>query len=424
MKTVNRFRCTFGATMNWPLFVARRLSVSGKGSFSRSIVRLAIVAVALSSAVMLIAISTVSGFQSGIKNKVIGINGDLVIDDISNTEGSEPVPMGEKQLAFTSDIQSVQGVQSVSVCAVRPCIVKGENEIEGMVAKGVSGGYDFSYLKNQIKRGTVPDFAEDSLTAVISELTATRLGLDTGMFLQAVFFKEDSSGNRRPRAIRPRIIGVFATGLDDYDKVHFITHISLVQKVLPPPTRFTQWELRLNHSLPSAKVVDKLNKKLPPGIFNIQAADRYNRHIFDWLALLDTNVIIILTLMLLVAVIGMCTTLLILITERTHMIGTLKALGARESGIRNIFHYQVTFITGMGLLLGNIFGLGLCWLQYHYGFITLNTETYYVNKVLIEFNPIQIIWTNAGTIFVCWLVLFLPAKVIGRLSPIKSIKFQ
>jgi len=404
--------------------MARRLSASGRGSFSRSIVRLAIVAVALSSAVMFIALSTVSGFQSGIKNKVIGINGDLVIDDIINTEGSEPIPMGAKLLAFTTDIQSVKGVQSVSVCAVRPCIVKGENEIEGMVAKGVSNNYDFSFLQYQLTRGKVPDFDQDTTTAIISELTATRLGLDTGMFLQAIFFKEDSSGNRRPRAIRPRIVGVFATGLDDYDKVHFITHIGLVQKVLPPSARFTQWELKLDNTLPAVEVVNNLNKKLPAGIFNIQVAERYNRQIFDWLALLDTNVIIILTLMLLVAVIGMCTTLLILITERTHMIGTLKALGAKESGIRKIFQYQVTFITGMGLLLGNALGLGLCWLQYHFGFITLNTETYYVNKVLIEFNPMQILWVNTGTILICWLVLYLPARVIGRLSPIKSIKFQ
>ena len=386
--------------------------------------RLAIVAVGLSSAVMLISLSTVSGFQSGIKNKVIGINGDLVIDDISNTEGSEPVPMGSNLLAFTPDIQSVKGIESVSVCAVRPCIVKGENEIEGMVAKGVSGNYDFTYLKNQLKRGTIPNFATDTATAVISELTANRLGLDTGMFLQAIFFKEDSSGNRRPRAIRPRIVGVFSTGLDDYDKVHFITYIGLVQKVLPMSARFTQWELRLHDDADAGNVTAMLARKLPAGIFNIQPADRYNRQIFDWLALLDTNVVIILSLMLLVAVIGMCTTLLILITERTHMIGTLKALGAKESGIRSIFQYQVIFITAVGLLLGNAVGLGLCYLQYRYGFISLNTETYYVNKVLIEFNIRHIVWVNLITIFTCWLVLYLPARVIGRLSPIKSIKFQ
>ncbi len=373
---------------------------------------------------MFIALSTVSGFQSGIKNKVIGINGDLVIDDISNTEGSEPIPMGAKQLAFTPDIQSVKGIRSVSVCAVRPCIVKGENEIEGMVAKGVSGSYDFSFLKNQLKRGIVPDFSKDTSTALISELTANRLGLDTGMFLQAIFFKEDSSGNTRPRAIRPRIVGVFTTGLDDYDKVHFITYIGMVQKVLPPAARFTQWEISMNDKAIATEVSESLSRKLPPGIFNIQPADRYNRQIFDWLALLDTNVIIILTLMLLVAVIGMCTTLLILITERTHMIGTLKALGARESRIRSIFQYQVILITGAGLLLGNAIGLGLCWLQHQYGWITLNTETYYVNKVLIEFNPSHIMWVNIGTVVACWLVLYLPARVIWRLSPIKSIKFQ
>lgn len=424
MNAVSHFRCTFEAAMNWPFFLARRLSASGQGSFSRSIVRLAIVAVGLSSAVMIIALSTVSGFQSGIKNKVIGINGDLVIDDISNTEGSEPIPMGEKLLAFTPDIEAVQGVRSVSVCAVRPCIVKGENEIEGMIAKGVSDKYDFTFLQHQLKRGVVPDFSKDTATAMISEQTANRLGLDTGMYMQAIFFKEDSSGNRRPRAIRPRIVGVFATGLDDYDKVHFITYIGMVRKVLPSAARFTQWELRLDENVSASDAVDKLSSKLPPGIFNIQSAERYNRQIFDWLALLDTNVVIILTLMLLVAIIGMCTTLLILITERTHMIGTLKAIGAKEAGIRSIFQYQVLFITGFGLLLGNTVGLGLCWLQYHFGLITLSTETYYVNKVLIEFNGMHLVLVNAGTIITCWLVLYLPARVIGQLSPIKSIKFQ
>lgn len=385
---------------------------------------MAIAAVGLSSAVMFIALSTVSGFQSGIKNKVIGINGDLVIDDISNTEGSEPLPMGEKLLAFTPDIQSVEGVQRVSVCAVRPCIVKGESEIEGMVAKGVSPDYDFSFLKNQLKRGTMPDFTKDPNTVLISELTAGRLGLDTGMYLQAIFFKEDSSGNRRPRAIHPRIVGVFATGLDDYDKSHCITSIGLIQKVLPGSTKFTQWEVRLHNMDMTSQTIDNLSRKLPPGVFNIQSAARYNRQIFDWLALLDTNVVIILSLMLLVAVIGMCTTLLILITERTNMIGTLKALGAGESSIRKVFQYQAIFITGFGLLAGNLIGLGLCYLQYRYGFITLNTETYYVNKVLIEIHPMHIVWVNLVTILISWIVLYLPARVIGRLSPIKSIKFQ
>jgi lipoprotein-releasing system permease protein len=172
------------------------------------------------------------------------------------------------------------------------------------------------------------------------------------------------------------------------------------------------------------QAIDNLSRKLPPGVFNIQSAARYNRQIFDWLALLDTNVAIILTLRLLVAVIGMCTTLLILITERTNMIGTLKALGAGEASVRMVFQYQAIFITGFGLLAGNIIGLGLCYLQYRYGFITLNTETYYVNKVLIEIQPMHIVWVNLGTILISWLVLYLPARVIGRLSPIKSIKFQ
>ena len=416
--------CTFEAQMNWPLLLARKLSFSGQKVFSHTIVRLAIVAVGLSSAVMIIALSTVSGFQNGIKNKVIGMNGHMVIDDIANTEGSEPLPMESKRLAFTRDIVSVSGVKSVAVCAIRPCIVKGESEIDGMVAKGISSNYDFTFLAAQLIEGQVPDFQKDSNVAMISSLTAKRLGLKLGGRLQAIFFKEDSSGNRRPRAINPRIVGVYSTGLDDYDKTHFITHIAQVQKVMPVNTAFTQWELQLNPNVAEADCAEQLSKKLPPGVFNINPAARYNRQIFDWLALLDTNVIIIVSLMLLVAAIGMCTTLLILVTERTTMIGTLKAVGAKDAGIRGVFIYQVLFITSAGLLLGNAFGLGLCWLQQHFGFITLNTETYYVNKVLIAINPWHIALINLGTLLLCLLVMYLPARVIQRLNPIRIIKFQ
>lgn len=410
--------------MNWPLFVARRLSSRSQRSFSTAIVRLAIAAVGLSSAVMIIALATVSGFQSGIKNKVIGMNGHIVIDDISNTEGSEPLPIASGRQAFTRDIEKVKGIRSVSLVALRPCIARGGDEIDGMVAKGVSTSYNLQFFGQHLLQGELPDFSEDSNTALISDVTARRLKLKTGDRIQAIFIKQDSSGNSRARAINPVITGIFNTGLDEYDRTLILTHISQVRKVLPKGTSFTQWELLLNSSDSASLVADQLTATLPAGVFNINTAQRYNRQIFDWLALLDTNVVIIISLMLLVAAIGMCTTLLILITERTQMIGTLKALGAGNGSLRSIFIFQVIFITVGGLLLGNTIGIGLCLIQQQYGLITLNTETYYVNKVLIDIQPMAILLVNAGTIVLCSLVLFLPAGVIGRLSPIRVMRFQ
>lgn len=410
--------------MNWPLFVARRLASRKARSFSTAIVRLAVVAVGLSSAVMIIALATVSGFQSGIKNKVIGLNGHMVVDDIANTEGSEPAPLSRTRESFTQDIRKVKGVSSASVCAVRPCIARGGDEIDGMLAKGVSSDFDMTFFREHLVSGTIPDFKKDSGTALISDLTAKRLGLKTGDRIQAIFIKQDSSGNRRARAINPVITGIFSTGLEEYDKTLILTHISQVRKVLPPGTSFTQWEIRVEDFERVEETAASIAGILPAGVFNINTAYRYNRQIFDWLALLDTNVIIIISLMLLVAAIGMCTTLLILITERTQMIGTLKAIGAANGGIRSIFMAQVILIAGAGLLAGNLFGLGLCWLQQQYGIIGLDTQTYYVNRVLIELRPMHLLIVNAGTLLLCALVLYLPARVIGRLSPIRVMRFQ
>jgi lipoprotein-releasing system permease protein len=410
--------------MNWPFLVARHLAAKQQKSFSKNIVLLAVISVALSSAIMIIALATVSGFQNGIKDKVIGVNGHIIIDDISNVEGSEPTPLRSEYEQYLNAIKSVPGVQSAAECAIRPCIARGEGEIDGMVAKGVPSGFDLSFFKNNLVQGHLPDFAKDSNTCLISDITAKRLGLKIGEHLQAIFFKQDSSGNQRARAITPMITGVFSTGLEDYDKVLILTHISQVRKTMPVGTNFTQWEVRVDDFDMAEDVAYAIQSKLPPGVFNVNTAKRYNRQIFDWLGILDTNVIIILSLMLLVACINMCTTLLILITERTQMVGTLKAMGARDSSIRSVFIYQSLFIALVGLFIGNVLGLGFCWLQDTYGFIRLNEETYYVNRVLVDLQPWHIPAVNIGTLVLCLALLFLPAIIISRMTPVRTIKFQ
>lgn len=410
--------------MNWPFFISGKLIAKREKSMSSVIVRMAILSVALSSSVMILSVATVTGFQSGITAKILGLNGHLVIDDISNTEGSEPAILEYAKEELTGNIRSVKGVKSVSLVAVRPGIAKGDEEIDGMLIKGVSPDYDFSFFRENLVEGTVPDFRSDSNQVLISSSTAQRLGLKTGQYFQVIFFRQDSAGNPKPRAINPKICGIFNTGLEEVDKTLAITHISLARKAMPKGFTFTQWEILTKDYSNAQAIADELLLKLPAGQFNVNTAQRYNRQIFDWLRLLDTNVIIIISLMLLVAVIGISTTLLILITERTQMIGTLKALGARNSRIRRIFIYQSLFITFMGLMAGNIIAITIGLLQQKTGFISLNTEIYYVNRVLVEFTWWHVAAINLLTILIIFLVMNLPARMVSRLQPIRVMRFQ
>lgn len=385
---------------------------------------MAIVSVGLSAAVMIVALATVSGFQNGIKEKVIGASGHIVIDDISNVEGSVPLPLMRSKEQFTEQIKSVAGVQSVSICLLRPCIAKGNSEIDGIIAKGVDANYNLDFYRQHLVNGKIPDFAQDSNQVLISSNTASRLDLKVGGRLKALFFKTDAEGNQMVKAMNPVIAGIFSTGLEEFDKSYIITSRSALRRMVDKEFSFTQWELKLKDFEKADAVSYALVQKLPIGQFNVSTARRFNRQIFDWLGLLDTNVIIILVLMTLVACINMATTLLILISERTQMVGTLKSLGATNRKISTIFLYQGIFIALFGLLLGNILGLGFCFLQQKFELIQLNVETYYVNHVLIDIEVWHLPAVNLGTLAICILVLLLPALWIQRMTPVKSMKFQ
>ena len=386
--------------------------------------RLAIVSVGLSTAVMIVALATVSGFQNGIREKITSAHGDIIIDDISNVEGAVPIPVEQSFEKFTLPLQQIQGVKSIHPCLLRPFIGKGKEEIDGMVAKGVDPNYDFTFYRLNLVQGKIPDFAADSNQVLISSTTAARLGLKLGDHFKGLFFKTDAEGNQSIKAMNPTICGIFNSGLDEFDKTFVLTSRPVLRRMTDPGFSFSQWEVKLNRSEESEKIAYQAVQQLPVGRFNVNTSRKYNRQIFDWLGLLDTNVIIILFLMILVACINMSTTLLILITERTHMVGTLKALGAKNGSVAWIFLYQALIISAGGLLLGNFIGLGFCWLQDKYHLIKLNQETYYVDHVLIDIEPWHLPVVNLGTLFICLLVLFIPSMLINRMTPVKSMKFE
>lgn len=374
---------------------------------------------------MIIALATVSGFQRGIKEKVIGLHGNVIVDNVENVESGEPVLLDRSFADSLKKLKKTEGVKSVAICTVRPCIAKGESEIDGMLAKGVESDYDFTFIKNHLVKGRIPDFNKDSNLVIISEVTAARLGLHLDDQFQAIFFKQDTSlGIQKPKAINPTICGIFSTGLEDFDKSFFITHYSVIKKALPVKNAFTHAEINLVDPSDADRVAETLSYQISPQYMQVRTAQRYDRQIFDWLKILDTNVVVILSMMILVAAINMCTMLLIMVTEKSSMIGTFKAFGARNSGIKKIFIYHSIYVTILGLCIGNAIGFGLCLLQQKFGIIKLNVETYYVNKVLIAFDVKEIVLVNLGTLLLCTLILYLPASSVSRLSPIRTIKFQ
>lgn len=373
---------------------------------------------------MIIALATVSGFQNGIREKIIGINGHIIVDNISNVEGGIPASFSQSFESYTKAIRNTKGVTRADLVLIRPCIIHGGEEIDGMVAKGVDNDYQFGFLKENLIAGQIPDFKKDSAQALVSSTTARRLNLKVGDKLQAIFFRENMDGPKSARAIVPRIAGIFSTGLEDFDKTLIITHRSLLRRMVERNNSFSQWEIGLENYKKAPEISYQIAQKLKAGVFRVNPVQKYNRQVFDWLGLLDTNVVIILVLMILVACINMSTTLLILITERTQMVGILKAVGAANRKIRQIFIFQALFIAFVGLLIGNVIGLGFCYIQDRYQPIKLNVETYYVNHVLVDLEPWHIPAVNIGTMLICFLVLFLPSMVISRLTPVKTMRFQ
>lgn len=373
---------------------------------------------------MIIAMATVSGFQNGIREKVTGANGHIVIDDITNVEGSVPVPLSGALEPYNKAIKTVPGVRAVFTCIQKPFIAKGDSEIEGMVARGVDPGYDFHFISQQLVDGVVPDFNKDSNQILISTRTAARLGLKTGDRLRGLFFMGDSTGNQRVRAINPIICGLFNSGFDEFDRNIAITSRAVLRRLLPAGATYTHWQVELDDYSSVDRAVYAITQVLPEGKFNVSSAERYNRQIFDWLKLLDTNVIIILFLMLLVASINMSTALLILITERTQMIGILKAMGATSAKVIRIFLYQGIIIIALGMLAGDFIAFVFSWLQDKYQLLKLDQTTYYVDHVLVDMAWWHIPAINAGTILVCTIILLLPSALVSRLSPIRSIRFQ
>lgn len=381
-------------------------------------------------AVMLISLATVAGFRSGIREKITGFSGHVSINALNNSNSLEQVPFLYSE-ALGRQIRGLETVANVSAVAQKPGIIKGEEDLDGIVLKGTDTHYRWEFLRQSLVKGRLPAYSADPAKAevLISAYTAKRLNLKTGDRLRVLFIRSDSNGNNRTIAVGPRISGIYDTGLEEQDRLMAYTSLPLLQQVFRNPLAMTQWDVHLKpeYLLGGASALqaaaEQIHGLVPPGLRALSIYEQQPQ-IFEWLGYLDTNVEIIIALMILVAAINMCIALLILIMERTNMIGLLKSFGATNPGIRRIFLFHSAYIILFGLLLGNLAGLGFCWLQDTYGFIRLSKETYYVDRVLVEVIPWQVLLVNLITFVLILLVLFLPATLITRLSPARTIRFN
>ncbi len=408
--------------MNTPFFIARRISSLKRESFSRPIVRIAIIGIALGLSVMIIAMAVVRGFQQQISDKVIGFGAHIQINKYDFNTSYETSPISIHQ-DFYPSLKNIEGVKHIQVYAYKTGIIKTFAEIQGVIFKGVGEDYDWDFFSKNIIEGEAPKFSElkSSLDILISQTIANRLELKTGGNLRMYFVSTDQENIRGRRFT---IKGIYKTGLEEFDEQFLIGDISQIKKL-------NRWD---NEQVGGFEVLlddfDEL-ENLRGIIYNTigydlnasSIKDNYPQ-IFDWLQLMDMNVFIILALMVMVAGITMISILLILILERTSMIGILKALGGDNVFIRKVFLYKSLSIVGRGLIWGNIIGIGFCLLQYHFGIVSLDQESYYMSVVPILLNPTNVILINLGTAFVSSMILIIPSMIVGKIQAIKAIRFD
>jgi len=406
--------------LSFASFISARITFKSKRTFSKLIVRIAIIGIMLGLGVMILSLAIVKGFKHEIRNKVRGFAGDIrvVKFDLNNSYQSSSFPADSE---FVKRALKSPFITHVMPVATKPGIVKANNEIEGVVLKGVDKNYDWSYFKKMMVAGEVISFA-DSVEAqkeiMISQTTADRLKLKVGDKLLMYFVEDDL------RKRQFKIKGIFNIGVEEVDKTFVIGALSLINRLNNwKLNEIGQYELRVADFDHINEAAYALETVLPVKLKEYTIEEDYPT-IFEWLNLLDVNSVVMLVLMVAVAVINMISALLIMILERTAMIGMLKAMGASNWAIRKIFLINASYLIGFGLLLGNLLGIGLGYFQMYTHFFQLDQASYYMTFVPVEFNIFDIVALNIGTLIICLLVLIIPSTLVSRISPVKAIQFK
>ena len=406
--------------MNTSLFIAKRLynAKENNNSYTRPIIRIAILAVALSVSIMLLSVFILSGFKAEISDKVFGFGGHINISKFSYNQSYENDPINYSK-EIVSKIESIDDVENIQQFATKAGIIKKEEEILGVIIKGVGQDYNWRFFEKNLVLGELPIY--DSLTSnkvLISENISKKMKLEIGDDLVMYFIQ-------KPTRVRKFIIsGIYKTGLTEFDEITVLADIKHIQKLNNwNNNQIGGYEVLLSNIDNLQYNSELIDETIDFDLKAISIKDKYPQ-IFDWLRLQDFNVLIILILMLIVGGVNMITSLLIIILEKSRLIGVLKAIGATNWDIRKIFIYNSLYIISSGLLFGNLIALSFSIAQKYFNLIKLDENIYFMSYVPIKIEFFSLISINIGTIIICYLILVIPSVVISKISPAKSIKFE
>ena len=406
--------------MNVEYFIAKRLFTAKEEnkSYTKPILRIAILAIALSVAVMLLSVMVVTGFKNDISDKIIGFGSHITISSFSDNQSYETEPIQISESLYTSILEDPE-VKHISTFATKAGIIKTNDEILGVVLKGVASDYDWTFFNNNLVAGECFNVSDSIKTnqVLISENSANTLDLGVGDDLIMYFVQNP------PRVRKFEISGIYNTALTDFDKLFVMGDIKHIQSLNSWKNKQVGGvEIVVNNFNDLELVTEAVYEKIPYNL-NAQSIKEKTPQIFDWLDLQNINVRVILILMLIVGGINMITALLILILERTKMIGILKALGANNWSVRRVFLYSAVHLILKGLFWGNCIAIGFAFLQKKFSIISLDSNIYYMNTVPIYFDFTAILLLNVGTIIVCYLILIIPSIIITKITPVKAIRF-
>ena len=411
--------------MNLEYFIAKRLITAKeyKSSISAPIIKIAIAAIAIGMVMMIVSVATGIGLQQKIQEKVSAFNGHIIISNYDNNQSEATLTPINKNQNFYPRFNSVAGISHIQAVATKAGIIRTEKAFEGIIFKGVGIDYKWDNIQEYLIAGHLPDLSSQlNSEVVISQYLADRLELKVGDAFNTFFIKENQ--NQLPNIRRFKITGIFNSGFQEFDATYILGDIRHVQRMNKwTPNQIGAFEIFVQDFDQIQSVGEDVYQQTPSNLDSKTIIEKYS-YIFDWLLLFDFNIIIILGVMILVATINMVVALLVLILERTQMIGILKALGANNWSVRKIFLYNAFYLIVRGLFWGNCIGIGVLLIQKYFGIIQLNPENYYVNQAPVYFNLGYILALNLLTVVVCFLVLLIPSYIITKISPIKAIRYE
>ena len=407
-------------------FIANRVAFNRQRSFSRFIIRLSVGATTISVAVMIVTLAFTNGFQETVSQKIFSFWGHVRVQykqPLKSTIAEEE--QIEKNDTVVQLIRQNPNVVSIHPFATKYAILKTKDEMDGVLMKGLDSSYNFDHIHRFLKQGRWLRFNDTTYSReiIISSYTANELKLNLNDKVVIYFIRAD--GSLRPDKLS--IVGIYKTGIEDYDKTFAIGDLKLIQRLNGwKANEIGGYEIFLKDYQQMQKVSDDIyyNIEKFPSSWDTKTVRDLYPNIFDWLGMQDVTRNVLIGFMVAVAVINLITCLIILVLERIRMVGVLKALGARNWTVQKIFLQHSTLITIAGIVLGAAFGLGLCWLQQSTGFIKLNEEAYYMSEAAVKIVWWQIALICGCTLLVCFLVLMIPSIIVRKVRPVKAIQFR